>query len=153
MLALSKKTGYGLIAMTHLATLADGEVCSARDLAGRYGMPLSLLMNVLKELASGGFVQSVRGPHGGYRLVREPETITLGQLIGVLDRPIELAECLRAHGRGVDINCKVKGRCPIVDPINRVQQRLIDFLGGVKLSELVRPAVALPAEEGAAACL
>jgi len=152
MLSISKKTGYGLIAMTHLATLADGEVCSARDLAGRYGMPPSLLMNVLKTLAGGGFVQSVRGPQGGYRLAREPEAITLGELIGVLDRPIELAECLRAHGRA-DINCKVRGRCPIVDPINRVQQRLIDFLGGVKLSELVRPAVAGPSKEGAAACL
>ncbi len=153
MLSLSKKTGYGLIAMTHLATLDDGEVCSARELSGRYGMPPSLLMNVLKELAAGGFVQSARGLHGGYRLAREPEAITLGQLIGVLDRPIELAECLRARGRDVDVTCKVKGRCPIVDPINRVQKRLIDFLGSVRLSELVRPAVALPVAEGAPACL
>ncbi len=153
MLALSKKTGYGLIAMTHLATLADEEVCSAREISSRYGMPLSLLMNVLKELAAGGFVQSVRGPHGGYRLARQPKAITLGQLIGVLDRPIELAECLRAGGRHADITCQVKGRCPIVDPINRVQKKLIDFLGSVKLSELVKPAVALPTEEGAAACL
>jgi len=153
MLSLSKKTGYGLIAMTHLATLGEGEVASAREIAERYGMPAALVMNILKELAAGGFVQSTRGAHGGYRLAREAEAITLGQLIGVLDRPIELAECLRDHSVEGEITCKVRGRCPIVDPINRVQRRLIDFLGSVSLSELVRPGVELPEEEGAAACL
>ena len=66
MISLTKKTGYGLIALAHLATLPDEKVCSAREIAGRYDMPLSLLMNVLKELASAGYVDSVRGSHGGY---------------------------------------------------------------------------------------
>ena len=64
MLALTKKTGYGLIAMGHLAALARGEVASASAIARQFGVPQALLMNVLKELASAGFVQSVRGAGG-----------------------------------------------------------------------------------------
>lgn len=70
MLALTKKTGYGLIAMAHLAELPEGRVCSAREIAALYEIPAALLMNVLKALSSAGYVESFRGARGGYRLAR-----------------------------------------------------------------------------------
>jgi Rrf2 family protein len=153
MLALTKKTGYALIAMTHLATLDEGELASAREMADRYAMPPGLVANAMKTLASEGYVASVRGARGGYRLVRDPEAITLQDIVEVLDHSIELSECLGTHKVAGDVVCRVRGRCPIVDPLNRVQRRLKDFLGSVKLSDLVDPAFAMSAcEEGVHPC-
>ena len=145
MFSMTKKTGYGLIAMAHMAQLEGEEVISAREIADRSGAPLSLLMNVLKELAGAGFVESVRGARGGYRLARRPDEITLADLVVALEGPIRLAECLAAavHGHGP---CSVRdmASCPVSDPVHRVQRRLSEFLKTVTLAEIVEPSLGAP---------
>jgi len=140
MLSFSKKAGYGLIAMTYLAHLGNQEVASAREIAERFGIPASLLMNVLKELAVAGCVASVRGSHGGYKLARSPDQIDLANLVTALDGPIRLAECIQHRPDAKDHACKVMDRCPIVDPVHRVQRKLNDFLKAVTLADILQPA-------------
>jgi len=144
MLALTKKTGYGLIAMSHLAKLRDGELSCAREIAEKFGVPAALLMNVLKRLSAAGYVESVRGAHGGYRLARKPENINLADVVTVMEGPIRLAECVRggANGRRT---CRpaVMASCPIADPVHRVQRKLSDFLQTVTLAEIAEPPVEL----------
>ena len=140
MLALTKKTGYGLIAMTYLAGLDEGQVASAREIAERFGVPGSLLMNVLKELSAAGYVESVRGAHGGYRLAREPEKISVADLVTAVEGPIRLAQCVAGKDPGGDSEpCRLVERCPVADPVHRVQRRLSDFLKTVSLAEIVAP--------------
>jgi Rrf2 family protein len=141
MLSLTKKTGYGLIAMSHLAGLAEGQVGSAREIAVQYGIPMSLLMNVLKELATAGYVSSTRGVHGGYRLARRPEDINLADLIASIERPVRQTECVTAEA-GNEHECTLEqmARCPIADPVHRVHRKLSDFLKKVTLAEIVEPA-------------
>jgi Rrf2 family protein len=141
MLSITKKTGYGLIAMAYLARLGEAELASARQIAERFGVPMSLLMNVLKELAAAGYVESVRGAHGGYRLAEDPGEISLADLVTAVEGPIRLAECLRGKGRDKMI-CNVVDRCPIADPIHRVQRMLSDFLKNVTLAEIAEPSAA-----------
>lgn len=146
MLALTKKTGYGLIAMTYLAGLDEGQLASAREIAERFDVPASLLMNVLKELSAAGYVESVRGAHGGYRLAREPEEISVADLVTAVEGPIRLAQCVAGKDPSSDSEpCRLVERCPIADPVHRVQRRLSDFLKTVTLAEIVAPA-AMPAK-------
>ena len=141
MLALTKKTGYGLIAMTYLAGLDVEHLASAREIADKFGVPLSLLMNVLKQLAAAGYVESVRGAHGGYRLARDPAEISLADVITAVEGPIRLAECVAGREEEFDAEpCKLMDRCPIADPVHRVQRKLSDFLKTVRLAEIVEPA-------------
>ena len=143
MLSLTKKTGYGLVAMTHLAHLADDQVASAREIAELFNVPVSLLMNVLKQLAAAGYVESVRGARGGYRLARRPEHVDLAGVVTALEGPIRLAECVTGLAGGdAECTCEVMARCPIVDPIHRVQRRLTEFLKKVTLAEIVDPSLA-----------
>lgn len=143
MLALTKKTGYGLIAMVYLAGLPEDELASARQIAERFNVPRSLLMNVLKKLSATGYVQSVRGSRGGYRLGRPPEEISLVDVAVELEGPIRLAECVTDEAAGRECTCEVMARCPITDPVHRVQRRINDFLKKMTLAEIVDPAVAL----------
>ena len=140
MLNLNKKTGYALVAMTHLAGLPDGHVASAREVAEKFGIPQSLLMNVMKELSAAGYTESVRGARGGYRLARRPEQITLADLIEVLEGPVRLAECVTGESGDV-MECRLMDRCPIADPVHRVQRKLNDFLRKVTLAEIAEPAL------------
>jgi Rrf2 family protein len=141
MLAMTKKTGYGLVAMTHLARLPAGQVASAREIAELFGVPGPLLMNVLKELSAAGYVESVRGARGGYRLARRPEDITLAGLVEALEGPVRLAECMtEAAGEGRECTFKLMSQCPVADPVHRVQRRLSEFLKKVTLAEFVEPA-------------
>lgn len=138
MLALTKKAGYALIAMSHLAGLSGDEVASAREIAEHFGVPVSLLMNVLKELSAAGFVESVRGAHGGYRIARRPDEINLADLFAVLEGPLRLTECVTEEiGEDAECSCELMSRCPIADPIHRVHRRLNDFFRKVTLAEIV----------------
>ena len=137
MLALTKKAGYALIAMSHLAGLSGDEVASAREIAEHFGVPVSLLMNVLKELSAAGYVESVRGVHGGYRLARKPQEVNLADLLQSLEGPIRLAECITDLADNEECTCKLMASCPIADPVHRVHRKLSDFLRKVSLSEIV----------------
>jgi Rrf2 family protein len=136
---MTKKTGYGLIAMTHLAKLPMGRLASAREIAERYSIPPSLLMNVLKELSSAGYVQSVRGVHGGYRIARPPRDVNFIGLVEVLEGPMKLAECITGSaGDGQDGGtCELMGKCPIADPIHRAHRRIRDFLKQMTLADVM----------------
>jgi len=144
MLGFTKKTGYGLIAMAHLATLAEGELSSAREMAERYGVPTALLMNVLKELAAAGYVESVRGARGGYRLARPLDDVTLAAFSEVLEGPLRQATCPAKTACDDEI-CTVEmmARCTVDDPVHRMQRRLGDFLKRITLAEIVDPAGAM----------
>jgi Rrf2 family protein len=138
MLALTKKTGYGLIAMTYLSQLEGEELACAREIASRFSIPTRLLMNALKELSAAGYVESVRGAHGGYRLARDPDHINLAELVTVLEGPIRLAKCLSGKiGDASEECCTIMDRCPITDPVHRVQRKLSDFFRTLTLAEIV----------------
>ena len=151
MLAFTKKTGYALVAMAHLAHLGEGSLASAREIATTSGVSSSLLMNVLKQLAVAGYVQSVRGARGGYRLAIQPAETTLADLVEVLEGPVRLAECVSGGAAGSgECTCEVMARCLVTDPVHRVQRRLNDFLKKVSLAEIVEPSVALTGQGAAA---
>ncbi len=137
MLALTKKTDYALIALSHLARADDAPV-SARQIAEEYSVPQPLLMNVLKRLARRELIRSVRGAKGGYRLAVPPDKLTLAMLIEAMEGPIGLVQCalerpLR-NGRAV---CRVGENCPIREPARKVHMKLQDFLHQVTLADML----------------
>ena len=140
MLALTRKTGYGLVAMSYLAGLDEGKVASARAMAEKLALPLSLLTNVLKELAADGFVRSARGVAGGYCLARDPEQINLADLLSALEGPIRSAHCVSGrHGDDEECDCDIMDDCPVFDPVHRVHRRLSDSLRKMTLADIARP--------------
>ena len=141
MFGLTRKTGYGLIAMTHLARLGDGSVASAREIAGQADVPASMLMNVLKDLSSAGFVKSTRGVNGGYRLSIDPGEVSIADLVDAMEGPMRQSECISADEHVSDDGpCQIMDRCPIADPVHRVHRRVHDFLRNITLAEVLEPA-------------
>lgn len=93
MLSFTRKTDYALISLAHIAR-DPGSCCSAREIATHYGMPMPLLMNILKVLNQHGITRSIRGPRGGYQLAKAPRDVTLHDIIVAVDGPVALTHCL-----------------------------------------------------------
>lgn len=83
---VSAKTEYACIAVLELAARhSRGEPVRIRDIAETHGVPSRFLVQILLQLKSAGLVQSVRGAAGGYNLARDPEEITLLDVMTVVD--------------------------------------------------------------------
>lgn len=83
---LSAKVEYGCLAMLHLAEhYAAGEPMQIRRVASDHEIPGRFLVQILLELKRAGLVLSTRGAAGGYRLARDPQDISLGDIIAVLE--------------------------------------------------------------------
>ena len=142
MLTLTRKTEYGLIALTHMA-LGQGGVSSAREIAGRYGVPLALLMNVLKQLAQSGLIHSARGPTGGYSLTLPPEKISLLDIFRAIEGPVHLTYCSGLKDSDYGSNgekkkrCQIMGNCPVGASIRKVDGRLTEFLEKITLADII----------------
>jgi Rrf2 family protein len=135
MLQLTKRTEYGLIALTHLAG-KQGEVTSVREISARYPIPRRLLAEVLKDLCRSSFVASHRGVHGGYSLARSPQAITVGEVVGALEGHPTLASC-ESLGAYVGGRCGVERVCPIKSPIHRLRRDIWDLFERTTLADLV----------------
>ena len=149
MLSMTKKSGYGLIAMCHLAELGPSERASAREIAGAHDVPVSLLMNVMKQLCAAGYVGSVRGSRGGYYLVADPDEVDLIGVMEALEGPVKLAECISGeHDDSVESTCSLLPKCPIADPMHRVHRRIRDMLKDLTLSDILPPHIKASRAEG-----
>jgi Rrf2 family protein len=134
MFALTKKTDYAIIALCHMAQQA-GEVCTAREIAAQFNMPASLVMNVLKVLNQNNLIRSIRGAKGGYLLALRPDQISLADIIVAVEGPIRLVQC--AAGREAPTEgCGLADTCPVTKPVNRVHDKLHDFLKQVTLAQI-----------------
>ena len=137
MLALTRKADYALLALTHLARDARG-LWSAREIADAYGVPLPILMNILKTLTRSGMITSVRGARGGYRLAMDPDRISLHMIVRAIDGPVRFFQCASPSqpppGHHV---CEHEGSCPLSAPARRVSDRLCAFLDQISVSELI----------------
>ncbi|NJK38123.1 MAG: Rrf2 family transcriptional regulator [Oscillatoriales cyanobacterium RM1_1_9] len=83
---LSCKSQYALLALLELATrFNSGELTQIRQIAAHHDIPDRYLEQLLAILKRGGLVSSQRGSKGGYRLAKEPQQITLLNIIDCLE--------------------------------------------------------------------
>jgi Rrf2 family protein len=135
MLQLTKKTEYGLIALTHLARRA-GSISSVREVCDSYPVPRRLVAEVLKDLCHAGLVLSHRGATGGYSLARTPEEISVGDVVGALEGHPSLTSC-SSLGLYVAHACDVEQVCPIRSPIETLRSELWRLLKRTTLRDLL----------------
>lgn len=91
---LTFRGDYALKAVLELALHYGSELVSSYDLAKRIDAPAKFLEQVLAELKKAGLVESKRGNAGGYMLAKAPREITVGDVVRVVEGPIEPIACV-----------------------------------------------------------
>ena len=134
MFKLGKLTDYGAVVMTALA--ADpAQVHSAHDLADGTGLSAPTVSKLLKMLAKSGLVEALRGARGGYRLARAAEFITVAEIIGAIEGPIALTECVEHRGA-----CSMESNCATSANWHLINTAIQQALSAVTLAQMTRPA-------------
>lgn len=89
---LTQHTDYGLRLLIVLAR-KDGGPIALPDFAGEQGLSYHHVAKVAQTLVREGFISSRRGRSGGVELARAPAEITVGQVVRVLERGLQIADC------------------------------------------------------------
>ena len=136
MIRLSRLADYGVVLMTYIAC-SPAAPHSAHALAQATGIPLPTASKLLSALARAGIVAAVRGARGGFKLARRSEQITVADIIGAIDGPISLTQCIE-RGPG---HCELEALCPSRtgwQVLNRSVRRAFE---DVSLAHLLTPAL------------
>lgn len=83
---------YGLRAMIDLAVYSKGGQVALNSIADRQNISLNYLEQVFSTLRKAGLVKSVKGAQGGYMLAKDPESITTGDILRVLEGSLSVID-------------------------------------------------------------
>lgn len=131
---LTTRGRYAVTAMLDLAIHAETGPVSLAEVAERQGISLSYLEQLFTRLRREGLVASVRGPGGGYRLSRPAPEISIADVIGAVNEPVDSTAC---GGLG---NCQDSERCLTHDLWADLSAQIQHFLAGISLGQLVHNA-------------
>lgn len=136
MLRVTKLTDYATLVLTVLAG-RPGALHSAADLAERARLEVPTVSKVLKPLAHAGLVSGQRGVNGGYRLAREPESISLIEIVEAIEGPLGMTECSVHAG-----NCGIEDHCGVRANWRRINDVVTEALRGISLAQMLQPPAA-----------
>ncbi len=131
MFSLSKKTEYGLLALTYLSSLQAGQLANVSEIAESSDIPKELLAKILSELVKAGITNSHSGPTGGFRLARPAAQVSLAEIIRVLESKSSIIHCVGNSDR-----CDRTETCEIRGPMKVVKQQVDNIFEQTSLSDI-----------------
>lgn len=99
---ISTKGRYAVRVMMDLALHNTGECIKVKDIAERQGISEKYLEQIIGILNKAGYVKSVRGAQGGYRLTRQPAEYTVGMILRLTEGSLAPVACLEADSVSCD---------------------------------------------------
>ncbi|MGE3288237.1 MAG: Rrf2 family transcriptional regulator [Pseudonocardia sp.] len=128
-----KHTGHADYALRVLMYLrvAPGRRGSVAGMADAHRVSRHHLDKVVQHLASAGIVETSRGRGGGVRLVRDPSTITVGDVMRAMESDHAVVECL-----GPARYCRIAGVCGARSVFARALDAYFAVLDGATLEEI-----------------
>ncbi|MBL8659124.1 MAG: Rrf2 family transcriptional regulator [Rhodospirillales bacterium] len=137
---LTAYTDYALRVLMYLGLRRAG-IATIQEIAEQYGISRNHLMKVAHELGRLGYVETIRGKHGGLRLGRRPEDITLGEIVRNVEPDMALVECFKSAG----VHCRIVRGCLLKHVLQEALDRFLDTLDRYTLADLLAPAEDLAA--------
>ena len=131
---LTQRNQYALRAIVELAKRVGSGPVKVSEIAAAQAIPRRFLEVILGQLKGSGLVAAKRGYHGGYILLREPEDITVGNVIRFLQGEPGHKDCQ---------NCVFKLQCPtdrdwaFASLWNRVNEAVLGIFDETTIQDLV----------------
>ena len=128
---LSTKGRYGVKAMVDLAINQKDVPVSIKSISQRQNISEYYLEQLFAPLRRAEIIKSIRGAPGGYILNKAAETITVLEIMNILEGPIEISECLD-HNDCDNIDC-----CATRTVWRRIKDSIDDVMGSITLQDIV----------------
>ncbi len=118
--------GLWLLANHRPELMLVSEMASAQNISESY------LAKIFQRLARKGLVRSTRGKHGGFTLARDPDEISVADVVRAVEAEEPLYDCMSV-GRG----CQSRGNCLLRDVFHRAEEQMYFVLEHTSLADLM----------------
>jgi len=132
---LSRRSEYGLRALTDLVRSGPSATVPLGTLAQRNNLPPKFLEQIMATLKHGGVVRTTLGARGGYAMADDPASISLGRVIRLLDGALAPLTCvsLRYYAK---CSCPDEATCSLRDVMLDVRDAMLAILDDQTLADL-----------------
>ena len=137
---ISYKGDYALKVILDLATNWPAKLVHTKDIAQRQNIPKGFLDQIMLLLRQGGFVQSKKGPNGGYSLTRPPKEIMLGEVVRFIDGPLYPISCIDP---ATPPTCNEVNKCSFYGVWQEVGLAISQIVDNISFAELKDRAIKL----------
>lgn len=130
---ISKKGEYALRALSCLVRRRDQGPVAIKEIAEDEQIPKKFLEQILLELRKAGLVESARGARGGYRLLQDPQNVTLARVVRLIDGPLAPLRCV---SRTALIRCPRERGCGLRRVMGEVRAAVAGILEEKTLADI-----------------
>lgn len=130
---ISTKGRYAVRVMLDLALNDTGECIKVKEIAARQGISEKYLEQIISVLNKAGYVKSVRGAQGGYRLALDAKEYSVGMILRLTEGSLAPVACLDA---GAD-DCERCDTCETMEVWRQLYNAINEVVDGVTIKDLV----------------
>lgn len=130
---ISTKGRYALRMMIDIAVNDHGEPVRIKEIAGRQGISDKYLEQIISVLNKAGYVKSIRGPQGGYRLTKAPADYTVGSILRLIEGSLAPVSCLES-----DVNeCERQQDCATLILWQKLNNAINNVIDNITIENLI----------------
>ena len=130
---ISTKGQYALQMMLDLAVNDTGEYITIKSIAKRQNLSEKYLEQIINVLSKAGYVKSVRGAKGGYRLSNSPRFYTVGMILRTIEGSLAPLSCIENSG-----DCSKVEECILCGLWKKINDSINEVIDHVTLEDLLR---------------
>ena len=131
---LTRYTDYSLRVLIYVGLTA--ELATIADISKAYGISRNHLVKIVHDLGSRGYLQTIRGKHGGIKLARPPLEIGIGALVRELEEDMRLVECFEPTAKN---GCRIEPACVLRHVLQGALEAFLQELDRYTLADLLVP--------------
>ncbi|EAR00840.1 RrF2 family transcriptional regulator [Maribacter sp. HTCC2170] len=135
---LSKKTKYGLKALTFLASQENRQPVQIAEIARNENISQKFLESILLSLRKTGILGSKKGKGGGYYLIKEPKDILMTDVMRILEGPIAMVPCVSLNFYERCEDCPDEKTCSVHKLMLQVRDSALEIYRNNTLADLIK---------------
>ncbi len=134
---ISKKTKYALKAAIYLARKYEKGPVLIADLAKEENIPKKFLELILLSLRNNGILSSKKGKGGGYYLAKSPRTVSMGQIVRIMEGTLAPVPCVSLSAYEKCEECEEESTCGIRIVMKDVRDSIAKILDSATLADVL----------------
>jgi Rrf2 family protein len=135
---LSRKTKYGIKALTFLAKSKTNEPIQISVIAASENISQKFLESILLTLRKAKILSSKKGKGGGYYLLKKPEEIKIADVYRILEGPIAMVPCVSLNFYEKCDDCPNENKCSVHNLMLQVRDNTLAILEKNTLLDLIK---------------
>ncbi len=129
---LTLYTDYSLRVLIYLS-MRHGEIVTINEVTDFYKISRNHLVKVVHNLANKNFIVTLRGKHGGMQLARDPDSITIAEVVRQTEPNFHLVECFDYANN----KCVITPVCALKGVLDQARKNFIDLLDQYTLAQAI----------------